>query len=81
MDSYGIIKVDKDAQKHTGAQSVWDQGSKSNDISSKHDSYGIIKNADLTKHSGVQSTWEKGSLENDISSKHDSYGIVKKMQI
>jgi len=28
MDSYGIIKVDKDAQKHTGVQGVWDQGSK-----------------------------------------------------
>jgi len=48
-----------------------------NDISSKHDSYGIVKNADLTKHTGVQSKWEQGSLETDISSKHDSYGIVK----
>jgi hypothetical protein len=77
MDSYGIIKVEKDAQKHSGVQGVWDQGSLQSDTSSKHDSYGIIKNADLTKHTGVQSKWEQGSLQNDTSSKHDSYGIVK----
>jgi len=49
MDSYGIIKVDKDVQKHSGVQGVWDQGSKQNDISSKHDSYGIIKKLRFNK--------------------------------
>jgi len=67
--------------KSKSAVPLWNQGDKSHNLSSQHDSYGIIKNKDVTKHSGVQSTWEKGSLANDLSSQHDSYGIVKNKNV
>ncbi|ETO25705.1 hypothetical protein RFI_11431 [Reticulomyxa filosa] len=67
----------KDMDKHSGAQSKWEQGAVQNDTSSQHDTYGIVKVKGMDKHSGAQSKWEQGALQNDTSSQHDSYGIVK----
>ncbi len=70
------LRRDKSGQKHTGVQSSWEKGSKTNALGSQHDSYGIVSVKGVQKHSGVQSAWEKGSNENNLSSAHDSYGIV-----
>jgi len=76
IDAYGIVKG-KDMDKHTGAQSKWEQGSLTSDTGSKHDTYGVVKVKGMDKHTGAQSKWEQGSLTNDTSSQHDSYGVVK----
>jgi len=76
MDGYGIIKVEKEAQKPSQVQGVWEKGSIAHNLSSGHDSHGIVLVKGLEKHSGTQSVWEKGSIAQDTSSQHDSHGIV-----
>jgi hypothetical protein len=76
IDGYGIIKVDKEQQKPSQVQGVWDKGSIAHNLSSGHDSHGIVVVKNLEKHSGVQGVWDKGSIARDTSASHDSHGIV-----
>ena len=65
--------------KSKSAVPMINRGGLRTEVSSTHDAYGIVKDANMSKQkfSNVQGVWQKGGKPVNVDSTMDKYGIVK----